>query len=570
VPAAAPERARPAIAPAIGPMAPAEDAAGSNSWAVAGAHTAWGGALLANDMHLGLRLPNTWYRARLVVRPAPKSDAPALDIVGATLPGTPLMVVGANGAVAWGFTNSYIDTADAVIVEEAGAPGLYRTPAGARPVRIIEERVCGRLRCETLRVRETVWGPVIGQDALGRTLAMRWTAHAPDAVRLAPALRLERATSVEDVLALARASAIPQQNLIAADRTGRIGWTIIGQVPDRFGFDGRDAASFADGTRGWRGMLAPSAVPAILDPPDGRLWTANARVLGGEAHARLGNGGADHGGRAGRIRDLLASRARFAPGDFLAIQLDDLSTVHLWWRDLLAAELAARSADPALAAMRAPVAGWDGRMRPESVGARLVSRFRELVRDRIYAGYMGGKPDQPFRRTFAPSNAEGALRRLLTARPPGLVPPGHAGWTDVLDAALADLAREVEEEASGEVARFTWGAVNRAGVRHPLAQVLLPLRAWTDPPDAPVPGGRNTVRATAPGFGASQRLAVAPGREDEGLWHMPGGQAGNPLSPYYLAGHGDWLEGRPAPLLPGPARWRLALLPRAGPATGAP
>jgi penicillin amidase len=83
----------------------------------------------------------------------------------------------------------------------------------------------------------------------------------------------------------------------------------------------------------------------------------------------------------------------------------------------------------------------------------------------------------------------------------------------------------------------------------------------TNPRDVALPGDRPTVRAQAPGFGASERFAVSPGREAEGLFHMPGGQAGSPMTPWYLAGHDDWVAGRPTPFLPGPAKWRLEMVP---------
>jgi penicillin amidase len=302
-------------------------------------------------------------------------------------------------------------------------------------------------------------------------------------------------------------------------------------------------------------------VPIVRTPADGRIWTANGRVLGGEGARLLGNGGWDHGGRAGQIRDRLRAADRFAPADFLSIQLDDLSTVHGWWRLALLAELEGRRSDPMLAALIEPVRRWDGRMTPDSVGARIVTSYREIFRDTVYAGFMGGRPDEGFRRTYAPSGAEGSLRRLHAERPASLVPPGHAGWNTLIGSVLGDLAAEIRREAGGDVARFTWGAVNTAGVGHPIARFLPPLRPFTDPDDVPVPGGRSTVRATAPGFGASQRMAVSPGFEADGLFHMPGGQAGNPLAPYALAGHADWLQGRPTPLLPGPARWTLRLVP---------
>jgi penicillin amidase len=68
-------------------------------------------------------------------------------------------------------------------------------------------------------------------------------------------------------------------------------------------------------------------------------------------------------------------------------------------------------------------------------------------------------------------------------------------------------------------------------------------------------------RVQSPTQGASERLVVSPGREAEGIFHMPGGQSGHPLSPYYRAGHEAWVKGEPTPLLPGPAQHTLTLKP---------
>lgn len=544
-----PHRLRPAAGPG-GPSVREAAVPGSNNWAVSGALSTSGAALVANDMHLGLTVPGTWYRARLVV-------PGRLDATGVTLPGAMFVVAGSTGRIAWGFTNSYIDTADAVIVEET-RPGFYRVPGGERAFEVETEVLAHRTGAERLEVRETIWGPVVGRDALGRTLAMRWTAHAPDAVRLAPFLALEQAESVEEAIAIAQRAALPQQNLVVGDREGNIGWTIMGQVPARFGFDGRDAVSFADGRAGWSGMLAPEAVPVVINPPSGRIWTANARVVGGNAYALLGDGGYDTGGRAGRIRDLLFARERFAPADMLAIQLDDVSPRNGWWFVLLAAEIGKRPGDARLKALAPHLASWDGRAVPESVAFRLVAEFRRLVVEGLYEAWLGGKPEPGgFRRTYAPAQGEGSVRRVLDARPEGLVPPGFASWEAFLDAKLAALVDEVGPDP----ARFASGGHGRAGVKHPLARVLPLIGRVTDPPDVPVPGDRSTVRAQAPGFGASERFAVSPGHEAEGIFHMPGSQAGNPLAPYYLAGHQDWVTGRATPFLPGPARWTLRLVP---------
>ncbi len=554
---AMPTAMKPVPAPSRGrPSAGEIDTLGSNNWAVSGARSSSGAGLVANDMHLGLSVPGTWVRARLIVSGAAEGET-ALDATGVTLPGTPFIVAGSTGRIAWGFTNSYIDTADAVIVDET-RPGFYRTAEGEKPFVTRTEQVRHRTGTANLDVHETIWGPVVGKDALGRTIAMRWTAHFPDAVKIGPFLALERAASVEEAIAIAHQGAIPQQNFVVADAAGNIGWTIIGQVPDRFGFDGQDPASFADGNRGWRGQLPADAVPVVMNPEGGRIWTANTRVIGGNGFPLLGDGGYDTGARAGRIRDLLMARDSFAPADFLAIQLDDVNVRNRWWQALLLDELEARKSDPALAALIPFVRDWGERAVPGSVGYRLVARFRSIAVESLYEAYLGRTDTGG---SYAPSQAEGPARRLLAERPEALRPPGATGWEDFLDRVLADLAAEVKAEAGGNPARFAWGDVGKAGVRHPLTRLFPFLSRFTDPLDVAVPGDRATVRAQAPGFGASERFAVSPGHEADGLFHMPGSPSGNPRAPWYLAGHQAWVEGKPTPFLPGPARWEMTLTP---------
>ncbi|QMW23584.1 penicillin acylase family protein [Sandaracinobacteroides saxicola] len=533
--------------------APEAVVTGSNNWAVAGRLSSSGAALVANDMHLGLGVPSIWYRARLVVNGRPA-------VTGVTLPGAPLVVAGSNGRIAWGYTNSYIDTADAVVVQpDPDFADRYRTPDGGETIVRVEDQLCARDVCEPFVIEETIWGPVVGTDAFGRKLAMRWTAHERDAIRLSPSLALETAGSVAEAVAIAHKARIPQQNFTVGDSAGNIAWTIIGAIPARYGFNGQDAVSFADGSRGWRGILPPEATPVVMNPANGRIWTANSRVVGGAAHALLGDGGYDTGARAGRIRDRLLMKQRFTPEDFLSIQLDDVNVKHRWWQALLLRELEKRKGDAKLAALIAPVRDWGERAVPAATGYRFIGVFRDAAVKRYYRAWVGEPEKGGMRKSYAPSMGEVTLRRVLEARTPALLPAGDVSWDQFIDRALAEAMAELDAKAGGDITRFTWGAVGRAGVQHPLAKVIAPLGWVTDPRDVAVPGDRATVRAQAPGFGASERFAVSPGHETQALFQMGGGQAGNPRAPYYLAGHEAWVKGTPAPFLPGPARWTLTL-----------
>ncbi len=215
--------------PATKDLAPLSDKGtpGSNNWAVSGALTADGRAIVADDMHLGLRAPNIWFRARLRY-PDARAPAGKVDVSGFTLPGMPLVVVGSNGHVAWGFTNSYGDWAD--WAELPGCPGAVSSCRGWKEFheRI---RVSGENPVDFV-VRETAWGPVLHQTTDGHALALRWTPQLPGSLRVSFA-NLATAKDVPAAFAVADQSGIPAQNFVVGDASGKIAWRVIGGFPRR-------------------------------------------------------------------------------------------------------------------------------------------------------------------------------------------------------------------------------------------------------------------------------------------------------------------------------------------------
>ena len=140
-----------------------------------------------------------------------------------------------------------------------------------------------------------------------------------------------------------------------------------------------------------------------------------------------------------------------------------------------------------------------------------------------------------------------------------LLHPRFAGWQDFLLAAADAATGECGPDA---LEACTWGDVNVLSMRHPLGRAVPLLGTWLDMPARSLPGDTHMPRVQAPAMGASQRFAVIPGREASGYFHMPGGQSGHPMSPFYDAGHRAWVKGEPAPFLPGQERHRLVLKPR--------
>jgi penicillin amidase len=535
---------------------------GSNNWAVAGKHTSHGGAILANDMHLPIRVPHVWYRVSLVY---PDPVGGERRVTGVSLPGVPAIVAGSNGDVAWGFTNTYGDWVDLVILEPdpADPEGSYLTGDGPRPFTRREEviRVQGG-DDQTLEVLETVWGPVIGRDHHLRQRALRWIAHDPQAVSFEFA-RLESAGSVDEAIAIANRIGAPPQNFVVADSAGRIAWTVMGPIPRRFGHDGRVPSSWAAGDRGWDGYLEPAEYPRVVDPPSGRIWTANGRVASGPMMELIGRGTYAQSGRATQIRDRLLALDRASEADMLAIQLDDEALFLARWRELLLGVLTdeVTAADARRAELRRLVEAWGGRAAVESAGFRMVRAWRLFVAEELFTAIRVrcGFYDKSFDLFRLPAY-EGPLWQLATERPPHWLDSHYSDW-DGLFVAVVDATIEHFTTDGGELADRTWGERNTVRIGHPFSRAMPFLARWLDMPATALPGDSHMPRFQSPTEGASQRSAVSPGREAEGYFHMPGGQSGHPLSPHYRDSHGAWERGEATPFLPGPAIHTLTLRP---------
>ena len=364
-------------------------APGSNNWAVAGVHTRSGVALIANDMHLDLGVPAVWYPARLRV------TGNLVDVTGVTLPGTPAVAAGSNGLVAWGFTNSYGDFADArwgkcastdygvrrehiVVKGEDAVEVTYRdVGAGCRARR---RGLRGRRR-----QRRMPAGGVARDPNRGHQLRRCWTSRARVASMTCWRWR--------------RASAFPGRTWSSATSRGRIAWTLLGRVPRTAGPD-----------RLFGALEYRDAIdhPRIADPPVGRLWTANQRVVAGELEAVLGDdevdvgaGGYDIGARARQIRDGLLSLSHPATeADMLAIQLDSRALFLARWRNLLLAlidEDAMHDA-PQRREFRTLVSEGATEASADAVGYRLVRTFRSSTLNALWRSLSTGLLGAEFRR----------------------------------------------------------------------------------------------------------------------------------------------------------------------------
>ena len=538
--------------PYVDPNAP-----GSNNFAVSGALTKNGRAIVANDMHLHLRAPNIWFRARLLY-PDSRAVNGKVDVSGFTLPGVPGVVVGSNTHVAWGFTNSYGDWMDWIKLSDT----IFFVDhietievKGAKPVKFLVRTSLNDL-------------PLFHIERNGAPLVLNWGVYHAGALDLS---LIDLATKQElgAALVVLQGAGIPQQNVVIADKTGRIGWAIGGKLIRTTGPCDRTAPLdlFLRSDSGCYGLptgqldaVTPQP-PEVIDPASSRLWTANNRVTDGADLAMIGDSGYALGARAKQIRDDLFAKNQFTEKDLLAIQFDDRTLfLERWWKQLRTQVQS--SSDPALKRIEAATRHWDARASVDAVSYRIVRAWRLAVLTRIRDGLMApaqialGKdfvmPDLP--------QLEGVAWELVTQRPAHLLPRKFGAWDQLLIDAARESATTLEQR--GPLAQRRWGERNTADICHPLAAAMPSfLKRFLCMPADMLPGDVDMPRVTAPDFGASERMVVSPGHEADGIIEMPGGQSGNPQSPFWGAGHEAWVQGKPTPFLPGKPVHVLTLHP---------
>jgi penicillin amidase len=535
-------------------------AIGSNCWVVGAPRTQSGVPILANDPHLNLRVPNIWYRIAYSW-PSAVSE-PANYVCGVSVPGAPPVVIGSNGRVVWGLTFPYIDADDVVLVEtKADDSNLYRSPQGWRPFENCSESIRIRGRDpEIFKFQTTLWGPIIGRAPDGTLQALHQIIDQNGTVNL-HRMRLETAKTAEEALEVAKISGIPNLNFLVADSSGKIGWTIMGPIPRRIGFDGRLPVSWSDGSCRWDGWYAPGEYPECCGSNLDLVWNANNRMVGGTEFSKLGDGGYDRGARARQIRDDLRQLQSATPKDMLDIQLDDRAFFLERWHQQLLSTLTGALSNRERVEFQRRLGDWSGRADVGSIAYRLVAEYRNEVARRAF------EPISEAVKKFYPGFSydflkfEDPLWSMIELQPGNLLDRKYENWNALCLSAVDAVIQRIKAQKDG-YSRYTVGERNATRIQHPMGAAIPQLGPWLNMPVDRLPGDRfDMPRIQAPAFGSSMRMAVSPGQEKEGYLIMAGGESGNPLSPHYRDCHGAWVTNTRTPFLPGVATHKILLQP---------
>jgi len=509
----------------------AEDVAqGSNNWVVSGAHTATGKPLLANDPHLQLGVPSIWAAIHL--------SAGDFDVAGVALPGTPGVTLGRNRHLAWGATNVHDDSADLYV--EAFDPqdhDRYRLPDGRwehvrtrdEPIRVRSGPLSSSYRTSPHQVRLTRHGPLV--DIRGVTYALRWTSI-EKVVELPAFLAMNRATTWEEFREAVRQFPGPSQNFVCADVDGHIAWYSAGRLPVRRAGDGSRPYSGDSADGDWLGFVPFDELPHLVDPPAGRIVTANNRLVGSDYPYTVSRGGiAPY--RAQVLFEALEAREGWTTDDMTALQGERLSIPH---RDLALVLLEAAARHPGDAAwdeIKHEMSGWNGRLEPASHAAALAVATFRAVGERVLSPRLKPHPGADrLRRRTAP------IHRLILDQSKAWLPAGDHDWDTVLRAAWSDATAELTRSLGGDRARWTYGAINRMAARHPLTRAVPALGLLLSPPDREMGGGTVTPNVLAlsddgAAEGPSMRFVANLADADDTRLVNFMGQSGHPASPHY-------------------------------------
>jgi penicillin amidase len=528
----------------------------SNNWVVSGARTRSGKPLLANDPHLRLGAPGIWYLAHLALE---RPGAAVVNVVGATLPGVPLMVLGRGDTLAWGFTNTGPDVQD-LFIERINPDNAreYLAPDGWRAFATYEMAIAVKgVGVRKVERRLTRHGPVLpgffrnleGLLGPGHVAALQWTALSDDDTTIAAGMYDASVRGVDDYIARMRPYVVPMQSMVLADAAGKIGLIAPGRVPVRDPANriaGRAPVPGWDATYDWKGYLKFEDLPRVVDPPAGAIGTANANIAGlGYPHHLTYDWDPEY--RQRRVQELIVDRDGHDVASMRAAQADVLSPAIARLQPLMiAAAQAGRGVD---ARLLDQLTTWDATMRAEAAEPLIFTAWmRETVRA-IYGDDLGAA----FARYF--DTRALALTRLLEGRATGRdwcddrSTPARESCGDVLAAALVTALADLTRRYGADRSKWRWGAAHYAHGEHRPFGGFAGIGRFFNV-EVPSPGDAYTLNRGKTEFGeappfanrhASSYRAIYDFADlDRSLYIHTTGQSGNPFSPFYRSFAERW------------------------------
>lgn len=532
--------------------------AASNNWVISGNLTESGYPILANDPHLSLQAPPTWYEACLVLK------SKGLTVRGVTFPGIPVIVIGRNNYVAWGFTNVGADVTDFYYYVWKRGEYLYKGE-WLKPESIVEEirvRKSGDFEVLSLKVNFTVHGPLI--ERYGEKYAMAWTGLQPT-LELVALYLMNYAEDVYDIVEAQKYFSVPAQNAVYADVKGNIAYYPAGLYPIRSNVPLIKSGEKTipnmgflpfNGSRGegeWKDVIPFNEIPHVFNPKRGYVVTANNAPVPSDSKKYmipvtykyyLGWRWADrfrHDRIVEMIEDVLSKKGKISIEDVMKMQYDYKSLAAETIVPLLISAIKGRISELSPLEIEAVklLEDWDYTMYPDRAEPAihslwLLKFYDKLWEDEYRASGIKGK--------FLPLEI---LEYVLRGEIEGW--GEFREWTDkpldqLCTESLKEAVSELKARFGGDIKAWKWGEIHYYKIDHPLGSVL----SWMNYPRYEAPGGMFTVNV-AGGLEVSSGPSIryiadlTPGKT--GYIVLPGGNMGHPLSNNYYDQLEMWVNG---------------------------
>lgn len=543
-----------ALAPAHLDLGPRAHDLGSNNWVVSGAKTTTGRPILADDPHLGIQMPSLWYEVGL--------HAPDLNVVGASLPGAPGVIIGHNDHIAWGVTNLAFDVQDLYLENlNPNNPAEYELDGRFEPFRIVREeiRVKGQAEPVVVDVRIGRHGPLINDvvEGLEQPVAFRWlTVERPSTILTAVRL-INRATNWDEFTAALRRWDTPAQNFVYADDQGNIGYYGAGQVPIRAAGTGDLPVPGWDSSHEWVGFVPFEQLPHAFNPPVGFIATANNKPVPDDYPFHLGSSWAVPY-RQQRIISLLTAKEKLSLDDMRAIQAD---VVSLPAKTLVPLLVSVPSDNIIVQRAQEQLREWheraEARLDPDLPGAGIYNATYVALVRRLF----GDELDSDLLDDYLGLSTDHLVAVAALSNDPSSpwwddqTTPARESRDDILAAALADMALDLGRRYGDVPHEWWWHRLHTATFNHPLGSVE-PLDRIFNRRLARVPGGSQTPFNTSFKYGKSFEVTSLPsyrqiidvGAWDNSLFQHTTGQSGQPYHPHYDDMIAPWAAAQHQPM----------------------
>ncbi len=533
----------------------------SNNWVVDGQWTRSGRPLLANDPHLTMLAPSIWYAAHL--------DVGDTNVIGATIPGIPSVILGRNNHIGWGFTNTGPDTQDMAIEEvNPGNPDQYRTPDGWADFTLRDETIRVRFGDdETITVRETRNGPVLDtiaetfEDVVadGHVVALKWTALSSSDTTIEAGYRYTKAKTVAEFDNATRLQISPMQSMVVADVDGNIGMIAPAAVPVRspaHETGGLLPSKGWNADNDWTGFIPHEGLPRVINPAHGFIATANNKIIADDFPYFI-SASWDAPYRAHRIEQMIEASRAHDVQSFEAMLADNKS---LMAEQMLPYLISVEPETDQMAQAQTLLRNWDATMEKAGPEPLIFHAFLKRLHTRLYADELGDLADSTSRRR------EAFIFNAIAADP--VTDPAAEKWcddvrtqqrehcTDIVRMAFADGLGDIAEMYGDKMEDWSWGEAHPVVHNHLPMGFIPGLRGFFNL-ERPSAGGPYTVNRGQTGSGsrpfanvhaAGYRAVFDFDDLNNSVYIISTGQSGNPASRWYDTFATLWSDGRHVPM----------------------